>query len=75
MILEDSYGWQIDDLIASHFNKTYVIDIRHDEYENGKFYIKDFMKENNITKVLFLYEAGTTFFDQYDYGMKDKVVS
>lgn len=74
LILEDSYGWQIDDLIASHFNKTYVIDIRQDEYKNGTFRIKDFMRKHNIQKVLFLYEAGTLFFDQYDYGMKDKVV-
>lgn len=75
LILEDSYGWQIDEVIASHYNKTYIIDIRHDEYENGKFYIKDFIKENNIKKVLFIYEAGSIFFDQYDYGLKDKVVS
>lgn len=74
LILEDSYGWQIDDLIASHYNKTYVIDIRQDEYKNGTFSIKEFMKEHNIKKVLFLYEAGTLFFDQYDYGMKDKVI-
>lgn len=75
LILEDSYGWQIDDLIASHFNKTYVIDVRNYEYKNGKLNIKNFMKENNISKVLFLYEAGTIFFDQYDYGIIDKVVS
>jgi len=75
LIIQDSYGWQIDELIASHYNKTYVIDIRHDEYENGKFYIKQFMKKNKIKKVLFLYEAGSIFFDQYDYGFKDKVIS
>lgn len=75
LILEDSYGWQIDDLIASHYNKTYIIDVRHDEYENGKFYIKDFIEENDIKDVVLIYEAGTVFFDQYDYGLKDKVVS
>ena len=75
LIIQDSYGWQIDELIASHYNKTYVIDIRHDEYKNGKFYIKDFIEKNNIKKVLFLYEAGSIFFDQYDYGFVDKVVS
>lgn len=75
LILEDSYGWQIDDLIASSFNKTYVIDIRHGEYKNGKFNIKEFIEKNDIDKVLFLYEAGTIFFDQYNYGMKDKVIS
>ena len=74
LILEDSYGWQIDDLIASSFNKTYIVDIRHDEYKNGTFNLKKFVEKNEINKVLFLYEAGTIFFDQYDYGMKDKVI-
>ena len=75
LILQDSYGWQIDELIASHYNKTYVIDIRYYEEKYGKLFIKEFMENNNISKVLFLYEAGSVFFDQYDYNLNEKVVN
>ena len=73
LILEDSYGWQIDDLIASHYDKTYRIDLRYYNFNNSKLSLNEFIKENNIKDVLFIYEAGSIFFDQYDYGMKDKV--
>ncbi|MBO4245756.1 MAG: hypothetical protein J5892_03335 [Bacilli bacterium] len=71
LIIGDSYGWQIDDLIASNYNKTYVIELR---YYPDKISLNKFVKEHNISDVLFIYEAGSIFFDQYDYGMKDKVV-
>lgn len=73
LILEDSYGWQIDDLIASNYNKTYIIDLRYYDFNNKPLSLKEFSKKNNIKDVLFIYEAGSIFFDQYDYGMKDKV--
>ena len=73
LILEDSYGWQIDDLIASNYNKTYIIDLRYYDFNNKKLSLKEFSKKNNIKDILFIYEAGSIFFDQYDYGMKDKV--
>jgi len=73
LILGDSYSWQIDYLIASHFNKTYTINIKYDEYKNGVFNYDKFIKENNIDKVLFLYETQSVLFDQYDYGMTDKI--
>lgn len=73
LILSDSYAWQIDYLIASHFNKTHVINLRYDEYQNNTFDIKSYMKENNIDKVLFLYEGGSILFDQYDYDFEGRV--
>ena len=73
LILSDSYAWQIDYLIAASFNKTHVINLRYGEYANGTFDIEKYAKDNNISKVLFLYEGGSTLFDQYDYNFVGKV--
>lgn len=75
LILQDSYGWQIDELIASHYNKSFVVDIRYYQDKYGELSLNEFIEKNNISKVLFLYEAGTVFFDQYDYNLSKKVVS
>lgn len=71
LIFEDSYGWQIDELIASNYNTTHIIELRYYDFSN--FNLKNYMKENNIDEVLFIYEAGSLFFDQYDYNMIGKV--
>lgn len=73
LIIGDSYSWQIDYLIASHFNQTYTINIRYDDYVNGVFDYEEFIQENDIDKVLFLFETQSTLFDQYDYGMVEKI--
>lgn len=73
LILEDSYGWQIDDLIASNYNKTYIIDLRYYDFNNKPLSLKEFKEKYNVKDVLLIYEAGSVFFDQYDYDMKDKV--
>lgn len=49
LIFSNSYGNSVNPLIASHFNKTHVMDFRYiDELIN----IKDYIEENNITKLL-----------------------
>lgn len=73
LIMSDSYAWQIDYLIASSFNKTHVINLRYDEYKNNKFDIRKYVKENNIDKVLFLYEGGSIIFDQYNYNFEGRL--
>ncbi len=73
LILSDSYAWQIDYLIAESFNKTHVINLRYDDYKNGVFDIKNYIEINNIDKVLFLYEGGSTLFDMFDYNFVEKV--
>lgn len=73
LILCDSYAWQIDYLIAASFNKTHVINLRYDKYQKEALNLKEYMKKNNISKVLFLYEGGSTLFDQYNYNMIGKV--
>lgn len=74
LIFSDSYAWQIDYLIASHYKNTYVVNLRYDDYTNGTFNYNDFVKENNISDVLFLYMGTTTVFDQYNYNFDNKIV-
>lgn len=49
LIISNSYGNAVNHLIASHFNKTHVMDYRYfDEMVN----ISKYIEENNITKFL-----------------------
>lgn len=74
LIIGDSYNWSIDYLIASHYKNTYVVNLRYDEYTKNTFNYKDFIKENNIDDVLFLYEGSSLIFDQYNYNISSKIV-
>lgn len=73
LIIGDSYTWQIDYLIAQNFNKTHVINLRYDEFKNSSFDMTSYISENNISKVLFLYDGGSTLFDQYDYNFEGRI--
>lgn len=53
LIIASSYSNAINELVASHFNKTYVIDLRH--YDN--FDVKKYIKENDIDVFLFIGDA------------------
>ena len=46
---------------------------RDDEYKNKKFNLSKYVSDNNISKVLFLYEGGSSMFDQYDYDFEGRV--
>lgn len=66
LILATSYSNAINDLIASHFNKTYVIDLRfYKEHYNQDLDINKFIKNNNIDKVLIMG-------DIYSFAKEDK---
>lgn len=53
LILSNSYINPINRLIASHFNKTYVVDLRYYKDElNEEFHIKKYIEDNDIDKVL-----------------------
>lgn len=55
LIFSNSFSNAINDLIASSYNKTHVIDLRAYKMDLGKdFDIKDYVKENKIDKILFL---------------------
>ncbi len=73
LIMSDSFAWSIDYLIASSFNNTHVINLRYDEFKNNTFNLTKYIKDNHITKVLFLYESGSTMFDQYNYNFTGRV--
>ncbi|MDO4746779.1 MAG: hypothetical protein Q4A70_00320 [Candidatus Saccharibacteria bacterium] len=53
LMFVNSYSNPIDELIASHFNKTYIIDLRHYKQFMGKdFDLKNYISEKKINKVL-----------------------
>lgn len=59
LILGSSFTNAINKLIASHYNKTYVIDLRHyEEIKDQTFDIKKYIKQNNIDKVLIIMDYG-----------------
>ena len=70
LILGDSFTWKIDNLIAEEYNKTYIINIK---YMNGTLDLKEFIKENNISDILVLYETNAVLFDQYNYNFNTKI--
>jgi len=69
LILGDSFSWSIDYLIAKHFNKTYVVNLKFLD----KFDYKNFINKNNIKKVIIINETATTLFDAYNYDYSKKV--
>ncbi len=60
LIFVDSFSNPINEFIASHFNKTYIVDFRYYESEYGhSFDFSAFTKKNDIDIVLF---SGYYFF-------------
>lgn len=55
LIISDSYGDPVKELLASHFNKTYAVDLRHYKKITGKdFDFDKYVEENDVDKVLFI---------------------
>lgn len=55
LIFGESYDNAIIKMIASHFNKSYCVDLRAYEMDMGhKFEFDKYVSDNNITKVLFI---------------------
>ena len=55
MILTNSYGASVRDLISAHFHKTYVVDMREYMTTTGKsMKIREYIRKNGIDKVLIL---------------------
>lgn len=54
LVFVDSFSNPIKEIVASHFNNTYYIDLRNYEAHYGHpFDFGDFVSEHDITKVLF----------------------
>ena len=55
LILCNSYGASVRELISSHFHKTYVVDMREYMNTTGKsMKIREYLRNNQIDKVLIL---------------------
>ena len=53
LIISNSYSNPIDALIASHFNKTYVVDTRHyKQFMGSDFVFSEYVREKKIDKTL-----------------------
>lgn len=71
LILGDSITNNIENLIASHYDNTYVIDFRYYKDAYGKdFDFGKFVKENDIKDVLFLMTAEASVLESNKYNMK-----
>ncbi len=69
LIIGDSYSWQLDYIFANSFKKTITLNPRYiDAIDYEKF-----LEEEQIDKVLILMETQTTLFDQYNYGILEKL--
>ncbi len=67
LILGNSYSNAVNKLIASHFNKTYVIDLRHYKSDIGQaFDYKKYITENKIDKVLVICDITYLLSDMFD---------
>jgi len=55
LLIGESYDNAILKLIASHFNKTYSIDLRfYTAYMGKEFHLAEYLRKNNIKKVLLI---------------------
>lgn len=67
LIVSNSFIKSNRDLIASHFNKTYVINFNNYVEDYGKeFDIRMFVEDNDIDKVIFVYDMWAFTSEKYD---------
>lgn len=60
LVISSSFINPISKLIAAHFNKTHIVDVRYYNDDNDdSFDISNYIKENNIDKVIFVGDVDT----------------
>ena len=69
LIVATSYSNSINDLIASNYNKTYVIDLRHIYKYDENFDFVKYVKNNNISEILFI--GDITFFTNSENRVRE----
>lgn len=71
LIFVDSMSNCIEEYIASHFDKTFAVDLRYYEEQTGeKFDFSHYVEENEITDVLFFGQSSSLLFSfQTDLGV------
>jgi len=67
LLIADSFSNCMEKLIASHFYKTYVVDLRYYEEDNGeKFNLYKYVEKNKIDNVVFICSANCIYFESAD---------
>ncbi len=74
LIICDSLAWQIDYLLANNFDKTFVINMKYGKWIKNDLYLGDYIKNNNITHILFLRETKNIVFDADNFKLDERVV-
>lgn len=74
LVICDSLAWQIDYLLANNFDKTYVINMKYGKWQNNDLILSDYIKNNNITHILFLRETKNIVFDADNFKLDKRVV-
>lgn len=65
LIISDSYSNAIKPVLASHFNKTIFIDMRHYFHEYGDYFnLSDYISKHDIDFILYLGGFFTTTMDE-----------
>lgn len=71
LIISNSYSNAINKLLAAHFNKTYVVDLRLYELQKQEaFVLSEYIKENKIDKVLFIMSPGFIYGEDLNRGLE-----
>ena len=74
LIICDSLAWQIDYLLANNFDKTYVINMKYGKWTKNDLNLDNYIKDNNITHILFLRETKNIIFDADNFKLDQRVV-
>lgn len=71
LILGESFDNSVLKLIAAHYNKLYAVDLRYYKAYMGKdFSISEYLKENNIGKVLLM--GNVDYFTMSDFNIGEE---
>ncbi len=72
LIISSSFSNSINQLLASHFNKTYIIDLRYYFNVNNEYFSPDdYIKKHKISTVLFLANFGA--YTSEEFWIKEDV--
>lgn len=74
LIISDSLAWQVDYLLANNFDKTYVINMKYGKWTKNDLDLDKYIKDNNITHILFLRETKNIVFDADNFKLDTRVV-
>ncbi len=74
LIICDSLAWQIDYLLANNFDRTFVVNMKYGKWTKNDLDLSSYIKDNNITHILFLRETKNIIFDGDNFKLDERVV-